>query len=102
VTEAVPQLVEMAQSDPVGPTRSYAIGALGRIGDPSAIRPLTQLIDDPEFWIRVSVVDALGKLGGPNAQVAIERAITNEKRWYWRRRCRRALKSARTTLREHS
>ena len=96
--EAVVRLTEVAESDPVHPTRSYAIGALGMIGDPRSIEPLTRLIRDPEPWIRTSAIRALARYRDADADAAIHLAQGTEKRWRWRYRYWRALRGGRSQV----
>ncbi|MFB6156216.1 MAG: HEAT repeat domain-containing protein [Haloferacaceae archaeon] len=68
--------------------RMAAAAVLGRIGDGSAVGPLTDLLDDPEPRVRARVVRALGRIGDrrandpvaarledPNAAVRREAAV---------------------------
>jgi HEAT repeat protein len=61
--DAVPRLIEVAAHDTAGPTRSYAIGALGLIGDPRAKNVLHDTLSDPEVWLRRSATSALERVG---------------------------------------
>src|SRR5260370_32563435 len=48
--------------------RRFAAGALGGIGDPRAVDPLTQLLQsDPEYAVRTAAATALGQLKDPGA-----------------------------------
>jgi HEAT repeat protein len=94
--EAVARLTEVATSDPVDPTRSYAISSLGMIGDRRALEPLKQLLNDPEPWIRVSAIAALARFRDADADLAIRLARRSESKWRWRYRYWRALRGVRS------
>jgi HEAT repeat protein len=47
--------------------RGYCARALGRLGNPAALRPLFGLLDDDNWFVRAEAATALGKLGDPRA-----------------------------------
>ncbi len=94
--EAVERLTEVAASDPVDPTRSYAIGSLGMIGDRRALEQIKQLLKDPEPWIRVAAIAALARFRDADADLAIRLARRTESNWRLRYRYWRALRGARS------
>jgi len=100
--DAVPQLIEVAAHDRSDVIRSYAIGALGRIGDPRARHVLNGLLGDPEVWLRRGATSALEQVGDPLSIDLIHHAARREPMWRRRRylRATRAIKR-RMSLGEH-
>ena len=49
------------------PVRLYGAYVLGVIGDEQAVQPLTNLLEDPDLYVRVATVDALGAIGHSTA-----------------------------------
>lgn len=47
--------------------RHDAVDALGEVGDERAVRPLLELLRDPDIWIRCAAARALGQLRPPSA-----------------------------------
>ncbi len=61
-----PLLDALSSQDPT--VRRMAAGALGGIGDPRAVGPLSQLLQsDPEYAVRTAAATALGQLKDPGA-----------------------------------
>jgi HEAT repeat protein/tetratricopeptide (TPR) repeat protein len=52
--------------------------SLGEIGDPRAVEPLIQALNDSNIGVRIAVVEALGKIGSPRAIVPLIDAIRDE------------------------
>lgn len=78
VREAVPHLVAVAKDDPEIFVRTWAIGALGEIGDPTVGRTLAALLRDPIWKVRRSAATALGEIGDDSAVPALRDAMTRE------------------------
>jgi HEAT repeat protein len=79
--EAVPELIErLRQEEDVVP-RTFAITALGKLGDERALKPLCDLLADDDVLVRQSAADALGVLGHPDAVEPLRQAAAGE-RWY--------------------
>lgn len=76
---AAPQLLELAQSDPSRLVRSWAVEALGRIGDPVTTGPVVALLADPEWWVRRAAARALGRAGSGSAYAELKRAARRER-----------------------
>ena len=58
--------------DPDTDVRDAAIGALVEIGDPSAVKPLTEAIEFKDLDSMRRILDALAALGGDDAQSYLE------------------------------
>ena len=92
--EAVPELIErVSVEDDVVP-RTWAITALGDLGDERAVKPLCVLLTDEQILVRQSAAKALGALGHPDALPALQVAAAKE-RWYNRRRHKQAIRKLR-------
>lgn len=76
--EAAPRLLDLAQSDPIGFVRGWATGALGEIGDQSAVPALIDLLGDREWRVRVAAAYALGLVGDETSIPAIRRCLRRE------------------------
>ncbi len=78
--------------------RFRAVVALGRSGDPRAVRPLVDLLTDPDREIRLSAVRALGaiKSGRPVEEI-VERLRDRDEESVVRREAAVALASIRST-----
>jgi HEAT repeat protein len=61
--DALPRLREVALHDEEAFVRSWAIGALGKIGDPEDVALLVPLLEDSSWRVRAGTVLALGCLG---------------------------------------
>lgn len=70
--EAVPAVAERLAAGDLQ-ARLNAAEAIGRLGSPKGIAPLTAALDDPEPQVRLAALIALGELG-PAARPAIEAA----------------------------
>jgi hypothetical protein len=68
---AVPALLSQLKSDD-RPTRDAAIGALAAIGDPRAVKPLTELAHFRELDELPKILDALSAIGGDEARAYLE------------------------------
>jgi HEAT repeat protein len=64
-----------ALEDADAETRIYALWALGAIGDPQALAPLTARLADSDPGLRKTAAIALGELGLPEALPALRRAL---------------------------
>jgi HEAT repeat protein len=99
--EALPQLREITLHDQDDGVRSWAIGALGDIGDPGGVDLLVPVLRDSSWRVRAAAALALGRLGDPKALEPL-RATRRELRrspveWYlYRRVYNRAIKILRT------
>ncbi|GAH76877.1 unnamed protein product, partial [marine sediment metagenome] len=58
--------------------RREAASALGKIGDKSAIEPLTKALDDEDKNIRREAASALGKIGDKSAIECLIKALKDE------------------------
>lgn len=67
---AVPELIEIAKKGDADLLRSYAVTALGRIGDRAALHALTALLADKSLHVKRSATIALGELAQPSDQEA--------------------------------
>ena len=61
---AMPAIMNGLDRPAVG-ARATAAGAAGRIGLAGAGARLTELLDDPEWWVRFRAAEALVRIGGP-------------------------------------
>ncbi|NLE99407.1 MAG: HEAT repeat domain-containing protein [Anaerolineales bacterium] len=55
-----------------------AAQALGTLGDPRAVAPLSQALDHPSLVVRQAAVRALGALGGPQASAVLGDVLLSE------------------------
>ena len=53
--------------------RSHAAKELGRLGHPAALKPLLAAVDDPDWYVSISVIDALARIGDPIALPVVAR-----------------------------
>jgi HEAT repeat protein len=79
VSEAVPDLISVAENDPDPGPRSHAVGALGRIGDPRATPTLVRCLDAPDWVVRSSAAWALGLYAGESVIPALKSAAKRER-----------------------
>jgi HEAT repeat protein len=93
-TEAVPSLIERVRVEREVAPRTWAVSALGDIGDARALDPLCELLSDDSVLVRQSAASALGKLGHPGGLQPLEAAVAQE-RWYHRKRHKRAIRELR-------
>ena len=49
--------------------RRNTVKALGELGDPRSVDPLTELLDDDDKHLRRGVVEALGKIGNQGGKI---------------------------------
>jgi HEAT repeat protein len=80
----VPLLVQALQDYKV---RKAACEALGAIGDPQAIPPLAQALQDEAWEVRKAACEALGAIGDPQAIPPLLQALQDEDRWVRRAAC---------------
>ncbi len=73
--ESVPHLIKVLEDKS---KRSYAINALGEIGDERAFEALNSIIKDEDINIRLAVVTALEKTGGKKAVPSIAKALNDK------------------------
>jgi HEAT repeat protein len=59
--------------------RQEAVVALGRSGDPAAVRAIAPLLAGDDPTLRSLAIQALGRLGGSSAQALLEQ-VANEPR----------------------
>ena len=71
--DAVPLLIG-ALKDEDKNIRSRAAEALGKIGDPRAVAPLTAVLEDPEVGVCYHAGEALAKIGDPRGAEALIKA----------------------------
>lgn len=91
---ATPDLVELARHDELVVPRTFAITALGSLGDARAVEPLSELLSDENILIRQSAARALGALGDDTAIEALRAAAARE-RWYSRGLHKKAIRRIR-------
>jgi HEAT repeat protein len=89
------ELIRVAEEDPVGWVRSWAIAALGDLDAPVAAR-IAKLLVDPDWKVRRSSLVALAQLGDTDTLAEIRAAASRET---WRRRghYRRAIRAVETS-----
>lgn len=63
---AVPELIEIAKKGDSDLLRSYAVTALGRIGDRAALHVLTAMLSDKSLHVKRSATIAVGELAQPS------------------------------------
>lgn len=87
---AIPRLREVAIGDESDGVRSWAIDALGDIGDEEGVEQLISLLGDPSWRVRAAAAIALGKLGDIRALKPLRRARWQIRKspveWYLYRR----------------
>jgi HEAT repeat protein len=90
VPAARPRLQEVASDDEEAGVRSWAVGALGQIGDREDVDLLLPLLDDPSTRVRGAAALALGRIGDPKALAPLRAARWKLRKrpleWYWHRR----------------
>ncbi len=75
--ERLSYFIKMLSADDVG-KRWKAAEALARMGDPQAVDPLINALEDEDWRVRQKVVWALGYIGDPRAVQPLRRAYRNE------------------------
>ena len=70
--------------------RRDAAAALGRIGDPAAVRPLARVLRDDDRALRAEAIEALGRIGHAGAIGPLIRLLGDNDRVEGRRICDRA------------
>lgn len=85
--ELVPRLSEVAAKDPSYNVRSWALAALGEIGDPTSLPVLLRQLESPDRAVRAGAAIGLGYLGNTSALPALESAKRRDR---WRGRPYRA------------
>ncbi|MGB2875635.1 MAG: HEAT repeat domain-containing protein [Gaiellaceae bacterium] len=87
---ALPRLREIALADEEAFVRSWAIGAIGSLGDPNDLDFLLPMLNDPSWRVRAASVQALGRIGDPRALEPLRGARRRLRRspveWYLYRR----------------
>lgn len=58
--------------------RSTVLRILGTKGRPESIRPIREIIDDPNVDVKRSAAQALGAIGGPEARTLLVRLTRND------------------------
>lgn len=72
---AVPRLISMLKGDDAR-RRDRALGALVEIGDPRAVKPITELARFQDVSELPKVIDALGALGGSQSRAYLEFVVS--------------------------
>ena len=91
-------LIYRAVSGTVSADRLQAVVALGKSGDPRAVRPLVDLLGDPDEEIRLAATTALGSLkSGRPVDELIGRLRDRSEQIVIRRQAARALSAIRST-----
>jgi len=95
-TEALPDLVALARTDPSAVVRSHAIGALGRLGEPSAVIPvILEALQDTDGGVSACAAEELGSIADFAAIEPIQAASSGAhflRRGAYRRAIRRIRK----------
>jgi HEAT repeat protein len=71
-------LIRASQTEKDYEIRARAAGALGNIGDPRAVEPLSKGLKDTFYPVRVEVVNALGKIRDPRIVEPLLGALTDQ------------------------
>jgi HEAT repeat protein len=90
----VPELIERVRVETEVVPRTWAITALGELGDARAVKPLRELLSDDSILVRQAAANALGLLGHADALQPLQEAAARE-RWYDRGRRKRAIRRIR-------
>jgi HEAT repeat protein len=93
-TEAVPALLDSVDRGPEDVMRSWAIDALGKIGNHKAVPKLVEVLGGPHEGLRRTAAAALGAIGDDWAIPALEEAAPKES-FFTRRLFRRAIRQIR-------
>ena len=95
---AIPAVRERTRYGEPMPSRVGAVGALGRLGrgKPEIVDLLIQLLEDPEFFVRIAACEALARLGDRSAREPLERLRRRDPSG----RVQRAAREARARLAE--
>jgi len=59
--------------------RWIVIDSLGAIGDPNAVNPLIEALNDEDRWVRTNAAEELGKLGDVRAIDPLTYVARNDK-----------------------
>lgn len=70
-------LIEALKHKDTG-VRRNAVGALGRLGDTTAVEPLLEVLNDEDFYVRGDAAKALGEIGDERAVKPLERLAESE------------------------
>ncbi len=97
VKEAVPQLIELLNSDDTSSIRHVAAVALGRIRDSRASGELLRVLSDEDELVRSGCAIALGLLRSHQTLDALRAAMNSEKHPDVRREISAAVKAIATT-----
>lgn len=82
--DVVPELSEAALNDPIPAVRSYAVRALGQVGNAAVIPALSRGTSDEVPGVRQAAVEQLGRLGADTAledMVALFEDPNQDVRW---------------------
>jgi len=71
-------LIKASQMEKDYEIRARAAGALGNIGDPRAVEPLSKGLKDTYYSVRVEVANALGKIRDPRIVEPLLGALTDQ------------------------
>ncbi|MCW4032078.1 MAG: HEAT repeat domain-containing protein [Candidatus Bathyarchaeota archaeon] len=71
-------LIRASQTEKDYEIRARAAGALGNIGDPRAVEPLSKGLKDTYYPVRVEVANALGKIRDPRVVEPLLGALTDQ------------------------
>jgi len=71
-------LIRASQTEKDYEIRARAAGALGNIGDPRAVEPLSKGLKDTYYPVRVEVANALGKIRDPRIVELLLGALTDQ------------------------
>ncbi len=88
---AVPDLLNLLQTDQVPEVREYCALALGLIGDTRAVDPLCAALKDPVEWARSAAAWALGEIGDPRAIGPLTTALQQDRNVRFQVRLARSL-----------
>jgi hypothetical protein len=87
----VDDLAQQLLNDDSYKVRLTAALALGRLGDASAVAPLSKALADPHRLVRASAAESLGRLANPAAAAALKSLLVKESDSYVRGKAEKAL-----------
>lgn len=95
--ERLQELINLLKNDKSFKVRAQSALALGKIGSPSALKPLIDALDDENYIVRGSAAKALGELGESSSFRELSKVLKDPNNFvskYAREAIRKILKSA--------